>query len=181
MSNEIDSSALEDELNDNYAVASSLYKQGLFDRAINLYEECISKYIYLEKGSDSAYVASTYNNIAAAYSIKGDYEKALQYHEKSLQIKIKKYEDSHPEIADSYNNIAIVYYNQADYVRALSNYNKSLIIYTSKFGKDHPKVADTYYNIAIVYYNRNNFDTALSYYDKAVQIRQRELGSDHLQ
>ena len=43
------------------------------------------------------------------YDIQGDYKQALEYYNKSLQVKIKVLGKNHPDTADTWNNMAMVY------------------------------------------------------------------------
>jgi hypothetical protein len=52
--------------------------------------------------------ASSFSNIGAAYGNMNKFDKALDFHEKSLNIRLQVLGDSHPETAQSYNNIAAV-------------------------------------------------------------------------
>jgi hypothetical protein len=47
------------------------------------------------------------NNIGKAYSSKGEYDKAVGYHEKALAIFLKALGTDHPDVATSYNNIGL--------------------------------------------------------------------------
>ena len=40
------------------------------------------------------------------------YEKALEFYEKALKIRLKKLGEDHPDVAQTYNNMANVYENQ---------------------------------------------------------------------
>ena len=46
------------------------------------------------------------------------YEKALEFYEKALKIRLKKLGEDHPDVAQTYNNMANVYENQSKYEKA---------------------------------------------------------------
>jgi hypothetical protein len=48
-------------------------------------------------------------SMASGYKFKGDYRKALEYHEKSLKIRLKLLGEEHEHTAVSYNNIGNLY------------------------------------------------------------------------
>jgi tetratricopeptide (TPR) repeat protein len=104
------------------------------------------------------------------YDAKGDYDKALEYYGKALEIMESKLGKHHPSTATTYNNIAVVYLAKGDYDKALEYYGKALEIRESKLGKDHPYTAATYNNIAGVHYAKGDYDKALEYYMKAFRI-----------
>lgn len=66
------------------------------------------------------------NNLANTYNYMSNYDKALEFHFKSLVI---REEDGKPdEVAIAYNNIGLVYYKLKDFDRALEYYTKALRI-----------------------------------------------------
>ena len=66
--------------------------------------------------------------LALAYIGREDYDKAMEYHLKALEIRETMLGMEHPDTATSYNNIGLVYHNQGDYPKALEYYTKALAI-----------------------------------------------------
>ena len=64
-----------------------------------------------------------YNNVAIIYDTIGDLDNALEYHNKSLAIKLTDNE-FHPDVASSYSNIAVVHHLKGDLDKA-QEYNES--------------------------------------------------------
>jgi len=118
-------------------------------------------------------------NIGLAYHSKGDYDRALEYYEKALNIGKKIYGEEHPNIATNYNNIGLAYYNKGDYDRALEYYKKALNIYKKIYGEEHPYIATDYNNIGAAYNSKGDYDRALEYYEKALDIAISLLGVGH--
>ncbi|MBK8366381.1 MAG: tetratricopeptide repeat protein [Bacteroidetes bacterium] len=79
-----------------------------------------------EKIKDQQGIASSLNNIAIIYEDQGDTLKALEYFNKSLDI--KKVIGDKGGIATSYNNIGIFYKDQGNFKRALEYQTKGLKI-----------------------------------------------------
>lgn len=52
-------------------------------------------------GNDHPYIAESYNNVATVYSAKDDFEKALEYHQKAMVIRIKTQGQYHPDVANT--------------------------------------------------------------------------------
>ena len=82
-------------------------------------------------GNNHPDIAASYNNLGAAYDSKGNYERAIEYYEKSLAIRLKKLGSNHPDIAISYNSLGSAYYSKGNYDRAIEYYEKSLMISTA--------------------------------------------------
>ena len=59
---------------------------------------------------------------------QGEYQEAIVFYEKSLEIKKKTLAPNDPDLAASYNNIGLVYFNMGEYPKALSSYEKALAI-----------------------------------------------------
>ena len=119
------------------------------------------------------------NNMAGVYEDQGDYEKALEYYSKDLEISEKVLGSGHPSTATTYNNMAGVYKAQGDYEKALEYYDKALEVRERVLGSGHPDTAATYNNMAVVYQEQGEYEKALEYYGKALEIVERTLGNDH--
>lgn len=101
-----------------------------------------------------------------------NYEKALAYYFKSLEIKegIKDRQG----MAHLYNDIGIIYYYLSNYEKALTYYFHSLEINKALGFKSG--MASSYNNIGLIYYDQNNYEKALEYYLQSLKINQ-ELGA----
>ena len=118
--------------------------------------------------------------MAIVCSDGGDWlDRALEYHKKSLSIRVNCLGENHPGVADSYHNIADVYSDQGELNKALNYYNKSLSIRLNCFGEDHPDFADSYNNIGNLYKDKCEFDKALNLFNKSLRIRLNFFGENH--
>ncbi|CAF0851414.1 unnamed protein product [Adineta steineri] len=150
-----------------------LLKSGQFNKAEELYN------VLLEQTSDEGEKAHYYNQLGYVKDDQGDYEKAIWYYEKGLEIKQKTLPSNHPSLATSYNNIGLVYKKMEEYSKALSYYEKSLEIRQKSLPSNHPDLATSYNNIGNVYDSMGEYSKALSYHEKALEIRQKTLPSNH--
>jgi tetratricopeptide (TPR) repeat protein len=82
-------------------------------------------------------VATSYNNMGLVFDSQGDYPKALEYHEKSLEIRLSTLGADHPDVASSYYCMGFVFDDQGDYPKALEYMEKCLEIRLSMLGADH--------------------------------------------
>jgi len=130
-------------------------------KAIEMYEEL----------EDEKNIALLYNNLGIDYYRLYDYNKTMEYYQKSLDKRIQIADSL--GIADSYNNIAMVYDEQKQYDKALEYYKKALLIFDKTGNKSG--IADTYNNIAGTFYHIENFGKVLEYALKSLKIRE-ELG-----
>jgi tetratricopeptide (TPR) repeat protein len=131
-------------------------------------------------GELSAEVGACYSCIGIAYySRHGEYTKALDYFNKSLEIRIAVFGESHPDVASCYNNIGAVYCSQGEYAKALEYYDKSLAIRLTVLGESHHEVANSYNNLGVVYDELGEYAKALDFYNKSLKIDLAKLGESH--
>jgi tetratricopeptide (TPR) repeat protein len=109
----------------------------------------------------------------------GEYDKALEYYLKCLDIQLKTLGAEHTDVATTYNNIGGVWHSKCEYDKALEYYEKSLEIKLKALGAEHPSVATSYNNIGGVWQSKGEYDKALEYYLKCLDIRLKTLGAEH--
>ena len=124
--------------------------------------------------------ANSFYNIGNVYYSQGQYERALEYYQKPLDIRIRVFGSDHLDVAKSYNNIGNVYDSQGKYEEALEMHTKSLDIRTRIHGGDnHPDVATSKYNIASLKETQGDLEGARRLFLECEQIYVKVLGADH--
>jgi tetratricopeptide (TPR) repeat protein len=109
----------------------------------------------------------------------GEYEKALEYLQRSLNIRLKIYGEEHPDVAETYNSIGYAYVIKGEYEKALEYYKKTLAIGLKIYGEEHPNVATSYNGIGHVYGDKGEHEKQVEYYKKALAIRLKIFGEEH--
>jgi len=104
----------------------------------------------------------------------GEWDKAIDYYEKDLEIS-EKVGDIHG-MALTYNNLGLVYADKGEWDKAIDYYEKSLEI-SEKLGDIHG-MALTYGNLGLVYADKGEWDKAIDYYEKDLEISEK-LGDIH--
>jgi tetratricopeptide (TPR) repeat protein len=150
-----------------------LLKMGQPDKAQQVYE------VMLQETSDEAEKATIYHRLGWAKDEQGQYDEAIIFYKRSLEIRQKILPPTHPDLASSYNNTGGVYYNMGEYSKALSSHEKALEIYQKTLPPTHPDLAMSYNNIGLVYDSMGEYSKALSYYEKALEIQQKTLPPTH--
>jgi len=150
-----------------------LIKLAKFDKAEALYE------ILLKQTTDQKEKANIFHQLGLINQHRGEYSKALEYHEKSLEIRKKTLPANHPDLAISYNNIGLVYDNMGEYSKALEYHEKSLEISKKSVPENYPDLTTSYNNIGLVYDNMGEYSKALEYYEKSLEIRKKTLPANH--
>ena len=153
-------------------IGQLLLKISQFDKAEELYTAL------LEQTSDEGEKALYYICLGYVKNNQTDYEKALWYYEKGLEI-CQTLPPNHPHLATSYNNIGQVYRNTGDYSKALSFYEKALEIQQKTLLPNHPHLATSYNNIGEVCRRMGEHSKALSFYEKGLEIQQKTLPPNH--
>jgi tetratricopeptide (TPR) repeat protein len=150
-----------------------LLKMGQPERAQQVYE------ILLEQATEERAKAPIYHQLGCIKDAIGDYQKAITFYEKDLEIIQKSLPPNHPRLAMSYNNIGIAYISMGEYSKALSSHEKALEIQQQSLPPNHPALAASYGNIGIAYRNMGEYSKALSSHEKVLEIRQQSLPPNH--
>lgn len=161
-----------------------LLKYGIFLVEYAYFEEAVNvnlRFAQLseETNGQNEATADAYNNIGVVYDDLGEYDKALEYYNKALEISKEVLGENHRDTAASYNNIGVVYGKLGDSDKALEYFIKALEIRKEVLGENHSDTASSYGNIGIVYWNLGDYDKALEYHNKALEITKEVLGEKH--
>ncbi|CAF4389734.1 unnamed protein product [Rotaria sp. Silwood2] len=108
----------------------------------------------------------------------GDYEKALSFHRKALNIQ-ENVQCNPLECATTYVNLGETYRQIKDYSTALIYFEKGLKIREEKLPKNHPDLAVVYHNLAKLYLSTRQYNMAMKHVQQAVEIAQEKLPSIH--
>ena len=156
----------------------NLISQAKTDSAILLLERTIkNEKLYL--GENNLEISRSYLNLGATYYLRGDYDLALEYPLKSLNIRLSVLGDNNLLVAENYNNIGNVYKEKGEYDKALEYQNKSLNIRLKLLGGNHPLVSDSYHNIGVIYSAQNDYKKTIEYFKKSMAIRIDIFGENH--
>jgi len=125
--------------------ALAYWQKGEIDKAIEILEECISKYDYINH--------NTYSSLGYLYIIKENYEKALEYTNKALE--------KEPKHAGSWDNLGQISYRKND-IKEAKNYFKKALSFK-------PDLVDSLYYLGIIAENEGNFEEAKEYFSSAMK------------
>ncbi|CAF4299643.1 unnamed protein product, partial [Rotaria sordida] len=146
-----------------------LWKLGENNKAEELYN------MLLNEAPNENHESYCYHCLGMIKYNLGQYNEAIKFSQKSLDIKEKTLPPNDPNLASSYNNIGIVYKNMGEYSKALSSYERSLDIDKKALPPNHPDLASSYNNIGLVYDNMGEYSKALSSYERSLEIRKIAL------
>ncbi len=121
-----------------------------------------------ERNKYEAQVKFLLNNIALAYTYEAVYDKALEYHFRSLLLREANGDKS--EISITKNNIGFVYYKLKDFEKALDYYQQALAI--KREINDPYDMDRTLINIALCYQQLEHYDLVPGYITEAFKVCQ---------
>jgi signal transduction histidine kinase len=135
---------------------------GNYNNALFNYEKPLNLYFIVKENS----ISEAYNNIGVIYTLTGDYQKALSYHQKALSEAKQQLDQSN--ISNTLNFIGTLYSNISRYDSSLFFYQKALDI--KKKSNDFKGQALILNNIGLVYKDQGYFQKALEYHQEALNI-----------
>ena len=78
-------------------------------------------------------------NMGSVEGSRGNFQEALEYFEKALEIYLKSYGGAHEAVADTLFNMSIIYDNIGDESKGLELTRRAHSICVVALGADHPK------------------------------------------
>ena len=85
-------------------------------------------------GEDLINQAVAYGNLGIVYQIRGELDRALEYHQKSLAI--AKQLGNKEVMANQYGNLGVVYQTRGELDQAIEYWEKSLALFQQVGAKD---------------------------------------------
>eukprot|EP00058_Branchiostoma_floridae_P010069 XP_002595557.1 hypothetical protein BRAFLDRAFT_64626 [Branchiostoma floridae] len=162
---------------------SSLCKLRDHRKAISYFEQSLqmTRSSYGE-GFAHPDIASSLNNLGAAWSNLGDHRKAVSYYEQSLQMRRIIYgeDTAHPDIASSLDNLGIAWGHLGDHKKAISYHEQSLQINWSIYGENtaHPDIVQSLNNLCVAWRDLGDYEKAMKYFQLREQMEQVITASD---
>jgi len=147
-------------------MAYALRKEGQLAEALKHYQLSVDLSEKLgEKGHSMA--AAAFNGMGSLHLDQGDYDKALEYYQKSLDFHLAI--DKEMGIAANYNNISQVYYFLEKYEQAMQYLEKSRLI--KKKLNDFSGLGNTYHNLGDLAVKAGKLALANEYYLQSLAYR----------
>ncbi|CAH1790527.1 unnamed protein product, partial [Owenia fusiformis] len=115
-----------------------------------------------------------------AYFRKGEFNKAIQYHKESLDMKRTIHGNHpHPNIASSLGNLGSAYFSKGEFDKAIQYHNESLAIKRTIHGNHpHPNIASSLGNLGSAYHIKGEFDKAIQYHKESLAM-ERTIHGNH--
>ncbi|CAF1160522.1 unnamed protein product [Didymodactylos carnosus] len=161
-----------------FGLGNVAIEQDEYSSALDYHRKALDIKQKLLPGNDPK-VASSYNQIGAAYRRLGIYDQALQYTYTGLKIRLECLDNNDADLAQSYRDIGLVYYRLEMNSQALIHLKKAHDIYVEVLPENHPDIAENLGYIGYVYNATEEYDLALQYYKNALDIDTKSLPENH--
>ncbi len=142
------------------------YGQQDYEKAIETYKDADKYAIIGSSDLNRSYIVS---NLADIYHEIKEYDSAIAYSEKSIEIKTK-FKDTRG-LSNTFNNLANVYYDIENFDKALEYYDKSFEL--RKSISDSTGIATSFVNLGKVEIARNNYQKSIDYSNQGLAIASR--------
>jgi len=114
------------------------------------------------------------NDLGTLHHDKGEWERAIEYHERSLAV-AQKVGDEYA-VARTLNNLGSVYQGKGEWERAIESYERSQAI-LKKVGDEH-RMATIFNNLGEIYRVKKEWEQAIEYHERSLAIL-KKVGDEH--
>ncbi len=123
--------------------------------------------------------AEALSRLCATELLRGDYSRATELAQRSLEIRLATLGERHIDVADSYNNLGMAAFASGDYEGSRIWHEKALALREEALGPTHGDVASSLNNLATTYHQRMRWNDADIYYRRAIDVLVKARGEDH--
>ncbi len=146
-----------------YDMALAAHVANQFDTALRYYD---AAQIAMEAARDSIGLARVFNNLGVLYVVNGNYPRALDVYQKSLQLKLAN--QQYKGLGNTYNNIGNIKYELRQYNEAMVYYDLALIADDSV--GNVPGIARALGNKGLASIEQKAYEAAIDYYSRAFEL-----------
>ncbi|MGB7324002.1 MAG: CHAT domain-containing tetratricopeptide repeat protein [Rubripirellula sp.] len=152
--------------------------EGKYESASDNYQQAIQ---ILERLGDESMSdkSEAYSNYADLLSETGDFAKAKQYAEISLELTRRKFGEKSERTAVAINNLGQILLALGDRDAAEKMLTDALAMTESLFGSQHFETATSRNNLGKLYVVRGKYDAARQQYESALKVLRSTVGDDH--
>ena len=113
--------------------------------------------------------AKALNLIGYAHLVRGEFDKAMNYHYQALRIGEQNADTA--TIIAAYNSLGTMYFKTKDQARAIACYNKSQQL--AQNTGDQVAIGKVYNNLGNIYEENKQYSKALQYFKKAASLQEK--------
>jgi tetratricopeptide (TPR) repeat protein len=115
-------------------------------------------------------LARSLHNLAEAWRLLREFDKALPCYQRALDIWRRKYGEKSAEVAIVYHDFAEFYRDQSNYSEAIAYNQRAMEIREKLVPLDLPALADCVNDTGVLLWESGHGEQALPYYERALQL-----------
>jgi serine/threonine protein kinase len=123
--------------------------------------------------------ASIRDTLGLTYWYLGDHPRAIQQHERALDLREAKLGANHIDALESRNNLAAAYWSAGRTAEAIHLNEQNLKLLESKLGPEHPDTLKSRNNLAAAYLSAGRTADAIRVHEQNLKQRESTLGPEH--
>lgn len=131
-----------------------------FSEAMHCIDTCLAV-LRTCRSEDHPDFAPVYLLAGTVYKNRHDWENALIFFNRALDIDRLHLGEWHPEVGRACENLGTLYMHKDDFARAMDFQKKALLVYTRALGPDHPSVAGVRNHIAYIHFRKKEYGPML--------------------
>ena len=159
-----------------YSWANLMFAMGKYKQAELIYLRALADQTVIRQFE---LLPAIYKQLGSVYNEIGQHNKAIEYFEQSLEIRLKQHPPTHLFVVSLYSNLGSAYQNYNDLEKALIYYNKALAMELNRVKPDNRELAVLYNSISSVCKRQQNYSGAFEMCEKAIKTQVRVLSAHH--
>ena len=174
-----------------YTMADTVVARQMLEEVKNLIgkrklDEALEKVMMAERiyrqtlGEESREMGDVWHQMGIVWYYLGDLDKAIEYCQKTLKVRLKVLELKHSDVSRTYNNLGSFFYSKGEFSNSIEYHQKALESRLEALGMEHPDVASSYNNLGNSFHAIGEYENAIEHHQKALEIRLKTLGTEHL-
>ena len=130
-------------------------------------------------------LANNFNALGGCYADKGDYDLAIEYHQKTINIRKKIYGEKHSYVSRGIYNVCTCYQDKGDYTSALACFHDALIAAGYTFNEKsiflNPSLEEYHSELWVILYNKTiTFFLIYKHQNQSIKYLQASLSTIRL-
>lgn len=160
------------------AYADLLFDQGRPEEAEALFRQALEfrRHLY---GEEHPLVATSLNDLGAAFSNRGKLEEGEDLLRQALDIRRRLLGENHPDLAETLSNLGVLRSRRDDADEAVRLLEDALAIRRRLYGDAHPSLANILNNLGAICRLRGDLEIAVEYLSEALEIFREFQGEEH--
>lgn len=130
-------------------------------------------------GPDHLSLAASLNGLGIVHLLDGQPERALEYFERALELRVRMVGPVHPTVASVHSNMGTVYLRADDCKSAIPKFETALEIVEAALGPDHPDVGTPVNNLGVCYQVEKRYEDARVAFERALALEIQVSGPEH--